>query len=74
MFSTSKAWRILVAEDNEVNKKFLSRMQWADTAIVSDGVEAMGEYERSSFDIVFARPEHATYERRRGHAGHQREG
>ncbi|RUS14299.1 hypothetical protein BC937DRAFT_94041 [Endogone sp. FLAS-F59071] len=56
MFSTSKAWRILVAEDNEVNKliikKFLSRMQWADTVIVSDGVEAMEEYERSSFDIV----------------------
>lgn len=56
LFSTSKAWRILVAEDNEVNKliikKYLSRMHWADTVIVSDGVEAMNEYERSSFDIV----------------------
>ncbi|RUS24437.1 hypothetical protein BC938DRAFT_473581 [Jimgerdemannia flammicorona] len=56
LFAKPRSWRVLVAEDNEVNKliikKFLSKMKWADTVIVSDGVEAIEEYERGRFDLL----------------------
>jgi two-component system, sensor histidine kinase and response regulator len=54
--AANSTWRILIAEDNAVNQKFLQRLlerMGHVTAVANDGAEAVDFYRTTNLDLIF---------------------